>query len=202
MTLETMLGSLFRERSQEMRDAKTRVAAKWSARGGRILEIVLGLALALGPAFGQPGAPAPMPDGRAAGLPSESTAVVLAVVGTAASVLLSTRISGWPGFVFFCAGPSLGFFYGGCWGRGLLSTALRFGGTILIASALLNGEWHESHAYIWLGGMVATAVLDIVTVRAAVRRRNAAITRRRGLALDVSPFALPKGAGLRVRLAF
>jgi hypothetical protein len=186
-----------------MKDAKTDPVSSWGTRGGKVLGIVLGLALAVGPAFGQAGAQAPRPTGSAAGLPSESTAAVLAVIGTAAAVFLPWHIGGWAGLGVLCAGPSLGFFYAGCWSRGLLSTAVRLGGTFLLATALLDDDTNAAGwAYGWLGGMAATAILDIVTVRKAVRRRNATVARRRGLALDVSPFVVPKGAGVQVRLGF
>lgn len=187
-----------------MRDAKTGPVSRWGTRGGKVLGIVLGLALAFGTAFGQAGARGPGPTGSAAGMPSESTATMLTVIGTAAAVFLPWRIGGWAGLGVLCAGPSLGFFYGGCWSRGLLSTAVRLGGTFLLVAALYSDDTHDGRAYGygWLGGMAATAIIDIVTVRKAVRRRNAVVARRRGLALDVSPFVVPKGAGVQVRLGF
>ncbi|NTV80925.1 MAG: hypothetical protein HGA24_05835, partial [Candidatus Aminicenantes bacterium] len=57
-------------------------------------------------------------------------------------------------------------------------------------------------AYGWLGGMAASAVLDMVTVGRTVRRHNQTILARRGLNVDVSPFAVPKGGGLQLRLSF
>jgi hypothetical protein len=137
-------------------------------------------------------------------LPSENTAFTLSAVGTLAGVVmpLMSREWGWGILATWCVGPSLGFLYGGCWGRGLATAVLRFGFTLAVAVAAFNDETNDSLGYAWIGGMAALAALDLATVKRAVRNRNRRRMAGRGLQLDVSPFAVPKGAGVRLRLSF
>jgi hypothetical protein len=100
-------------------------------------------------------------------------------------------------------GPSLGFFYGGCWGRGMLTAGLRLGATVaLVYAAMSNDSLAPALAYGWLGGMAASAILDMATVGQAVRRHNQARLARRGFNIDMTPVAVPKGAGVQLRLSF
>jgi hypothetical protein len=173
----------------------------------RALSILLGLALAVLPAAGQAQADdlAQLRASSAAyGLPSDSMATALSAIGTAAAVAGIFSGSPWLALGGLAIGPSLGFLYGGCWGRGLLTAGFRFGATMaLVAVAVADddgvGEWGVSA---WLVGMTGSAILDVATVGRAVRRQNQARLARRGLRVDLSPFAMPKGGGLQVRLSF
>jgi hypothetical protein len=188
---------------------KTREAGKPGRKRGlgrRTAGVLAGLALALVPVFGQTpssslsqGQPVPADYG----LPSENTAMTLAVVGSAFAVASVFSENGYVALGGLCLGPSLGFMYGGCWGRALLSSGLRFAGTFVALSVLFDDD-EDSGGVVtaWLVGMSASIVLDLATVRSAVHKRNAAIMARRGLTVGVSPFALPKGGGLQVRLSF
>jgi len=166
---------------------------------GLIVGSLVAGALLTGTAFGQ------TPRFSLAGgppLPSESKAMALSVIGTAAAV--ASAFTGEPYAFLTClaVGPSMGFFYGGCWGRGLLTATLRLAGTFAAVAVALNDENGPAAASIWLGAMIGTSLLDIATVKSTVRRHNAKVAARRGLNVDVAPFALPKGGGLQVRLAF
>ena len=50
--------------------------------------------------------------------------------------------------------------------------------------------------------MAATAVYDLATVKKTVHRRNEVRLARRKLKVAVTPFALPRGAGVQVQLSF
>jgi hypothetical protein len=177
------------------------------AFGGWAPRLVLGLALVTAPvAAGE--APAfnlsQKPPGAVATvtLPSENTAVYLCVLGSVAAFFSAASQNG---IVFLTAlglGPSLGFFYGGCWGRGLLTATLRMGATFGLIALAYSDEVSSNFAYVWLGAMVGSALIDVATVRGSVRRHNARVMARQGLKVDVSPFAMPKGGGVQVRLAF
>ena len=137
------------------------------------------------------------------GLPSESMAVALSVIGTAAAVASLSSDNGWLALAGLSVGPSLGFMYGGCWGRGLMTSGLRLGATIaVVVYALEHDEDGPGLGYAWIGGMALSAIIDMATVRKAVRKHNDRLLARRGLNVGVSPFALPKGAGVQVRLSF
>jgi hypothetical protein len=144
--------------------------------------------------------------GDRSGLPSENTAVALGAVGVLAGVFLPLVASdpgnGWGLLTAWCMGPSLGFFYGGCWGRGLLTTGLRFGLIFVLALAAYEEDNFSGVGSLWLGGMAATAILDLATTRRAVRNRNARIMARRGLRLDVAPVVLRRGAGIKLQMSF
>lgn len=182
-----------------------------SARAGRLaahlVAIVCGTALLLAPLDAQ--GPSPVWPRAAAGasayrVPSENTALTLSVLGTLTGVVipLMSHEWGWGILASWCVGPSLGFLYGGCWGRGLATAVLRFGFTFALALAAFNDEANNSLGFAWLGGMAASVALDLATVKRAVRNRNRRRLADRGLQLDVSPFAVPKGAGVRLRLSF
>lgn len=171
--------------------------------------LVLALALSAPPAAnGQTGAaPRAGMAGDASGLPSEDTAVALGAVGVLAGVFLPLVDSrglggGWGLLTAWCAGPSLGVFYGGCWGRGLLTTGLRFGLCLAGALAALDSDDFGGVFSLWLGGMTATTIWDLATTRRAVRKRNQRIAARQGLRLDVAPLVLRKGAGLKLQVSF
>jgi hypothetical protein len=166
----------------------------------------LGLGLVVLPVAGQsqPAVHA-QPDTAAAyyGLPSEKMAVMLSVIGTAVAAASLWSGNAWVALAGLSIGPSLGFLYGNCWGRGFLSAGLRLGATFALAAAALSDDEHsETYRIAWIAGMAASAVLDMATVRMAVRRQNARRLAGRGLNVAVSPFALPKGAGVQVRLSF
>lgn len=188
-----------------MKKRATWMAGQRKGLGRRIAGILAGLALALVPVFGQSpsfslaqGQPAPA-DYR---LPSESTAVALAVIGTAVAVASLASENGWVFMAGLAFGPSLGFFYGGCWGRGLLSSVLRLGVTVAAVAWILEDDESATPGYLWLGAMATSVVFDILTVKRAVHKRNESIRARRGAKVGVSPFALPKGGGIQLQLSF
>jgi len=163
--------------------------------------LLLGLAIAFVPAAAGQELPAAL---DYHGLPSARTAVTLSVVGTLGAVLSASASNslGIMALMPLFAGPSLGAMYGGLWGRALLFTGLRAMGTYaLVAAALRDEEDAYSLAMVWVGGMAVTAVIETATVGRAVHRRNERLARRR-MNLDLTPFALPKGAGVQVRLSF
>jgi len=162
-----------------------------------LLIALLGLGLVAAPAVGQE-----TPGG---GLPSENTALALSAIGTIAAVASTfVWLGGYGNILAWSALPSLGFMYGGCWGRGLLTTGLRLGATFLVFGYALNHDEDNlaGLGYAYLGGMALSAIIDIATVKKAVHKRNEARLARRGLKLGVAPFALPKGGGIQVRMSF
>jgi hypothetical protein len=106
------------------------------------------------------------------------------------------------------AGPSLGFFYGNCWGRGLLMagfrTAAAFGfGFTAIVMVLQDREESVSGLGCAFGAVWAVStVYDLATVKRAVQRRNEARLARRTVKAAVAPFVVPRGAGVRMKLSF
>jgi len=176
-----------------------------TCRGSAVL-ILLGLCLVVVPVVGQgPNeGQAPVSPGVAyPGLPSANTAFGLSVAGTVAALASMYSRNGYVAWAGIAFGPSLGFFYGGCWGRGLLSAGLRVGVTFAaIAAFLTDDHLSASWGFVWLGGLAGSAILDLATVKRAVLRRNARVRARRGLQFDMSPFALPKGGGVRLQLSF
>jgi len=168
---------------------------------------LLGLALAVLPAAAQDPAPGQVHRQASPGyreLPSERTAILLSAAGTAAAVLsvfASRELSSFSLVPLF-AGPSLGAMYGGLWGRALLFTGLRLVGTYAFAVAAISDEAGFGLAYVWIAGMSLTAVIEIATIGKAVHSRNERRLARRGITLGVSPFAVPKGAGLNLSLSF
>lgn len=190
-----------------MKDRNGRWNGRTRCRKSRVRAAcaILAMALAALPAVAQeePGQThwQTPPDYR--GLPREDTAIMLSVVGTAAaaaSFLASYRL-GYFGLVPLFAGPSLGAMYGGLWGRALIFTGLRFAGTLALLGAAYD---HDALglAYVWVGGMALSAVIEIATVGHAVHTRNERRLAQRGLKVDAAPFALPKGGGIQVRLSF
>jgi len=168
--------------------------------GGWVLGLGLGLALVMAPVYGQ--APEFNLAQKVPALPSENSAVFLSVLGTVAAVASGYSQNGYVFLTAVAVGPSLGFLYGGCWGRGILTAVLRIAVTYGVAALAFGDEAGCSLGYIWIGTMIGTSLLDIATVRRTVRRHNEAVTARRGLKVDVSPFAMPKGGGIQVRLGF
>jgi hypothetical protein len=168
---------------------------------------LLGLALAVLPAAAQvatPGQVNRQAPSDIRGLPSDRTAILLSAAGTAAAVLsvfASHEVSSFSLVPLF-AGPSLGAMYGGLWGRALLFTGLRLVGTYAFAIAASSDEAGIGLAYAWIAGMSLSAVIEIATIGKAVHDRNERRLARRGIALGVSPFAVPKGAGLNLSLSF
>jgi hypothetical protein len=176
------------------------------AIGGVTAALLVSLALMTGPAYGQaPGLNSglKMPaSGVRTGLPSENTAILLSVLGSAAGVLSAYSRNDYAFLTCLTIGPSLGFFYGGCWGRGILTAALRLAATATAVAVALGDDDIVATGYLWVGAMIGTSILDIATVKRAVRRHNAAAMARRGLTVDVAPFAARKGGGIQVRLGF
>ena len=166
------------------------------------------------PGAGGLGAPEP-PELR---LPSERTASALSlgtVLVSAALLGVSGAFGEEPqselnsaltilGAIGLYIGPSVGGFYGGCWGRGLLLTGLRLGVTVAGGAYFLaNDEKDNTVAgVLMLGTLVGSAIYECATVKSAVRRRNAARLEKRGPNLAVAPFATARGGGLQVRLSF
>lgn len=203
-----------------MQDRKDLWGKGPSARPGSFLAAFVGLCLAAAPLFAQdvPGAKtSSLPDPRSLGLPSENTAFTLSLTSTLASwgLLALTSAGGeapsettsaiqYIAAAGIFTGPSLGFFYGGCWGRGLLTTALRLGVTLAFAAYAVNNDEQDltGLGLASVGFFVASSIYDCATVKSAVRKHNAAHVARRGLNLAVAPFPLRKGAGLQVRLSF
>jgi len=153
------------------------------------------------------------------GLPKEKTAFTLSLTGALASwglMLVSfaaatgdapSEISSALGIAAVAGimiGPSLGCFYGGCWGRGLLMTGLRVGVSVAaIAYSLENDEADNTAVgVLWLSTLIGSAIYECATVKAAVRKRNAGRLAKQGVKLDVAPFLARRGAGLSVQLSF
>jgi hypothetical protein len=180
-----------------------------------IASAVLGLGLVVLPAAGQD-RPADQAHWQTAaddyrGLPSPATALTLSAVGTAAAIascVFAGKLSrrsylGYIAIVPLLAGPSLGAMYGGCWGRAWLWTGLRTAGLIMVVAIVQADFDHdEGPNYVLIGGMALSAIIEMATVGKAVRKHNDRLLARRGLNVGVSPFALPKGAGVQLRLSF
>jgi len=179
---------------------KNRKACSRSAAGILLVAFLVTVPVA-GQSLPEGQAPA-LPGVSYPGLPSANTALGLTVAGTVAALVSMYSRNGyiaWAGLTF---GPSLGFFYGGCWGRGLLTAGLRFCVTAAAIAVAFNDDLDETWGYMWLGGLAVSAVVDMATVKRAVSKHNARIAARRGLQLNASPFVLPKGAGVRLQLSF
>jgi hypothetical protein len=182
---------------------------------------LLGLVLAAAPLPGQDTAVAPalpQSDPDLPRLPSEKTAFKLSLYGSLAPFGLSALMAivqqsdmdwGSPGLdiaalVMLCSGSSAGFLYGGCWGRGLLMAGLRLGATAALIAYTLNWDERDNTVLVltYLGGMAGSIVFDLATVKKAVRKHNQARLAKRGLSVALSPIALPKGAGVQLRMSF
>ena len=175
-----------------------------TCRGSAVL-ILLGLCLVVVPVAGRgrnEGQAPVSPVVAYPGLPSANTAFGLSVAGTVAALASMYSRNGYVAWAGITFGPSLGFFYGGCWGRGLLTAGLRVVVTFAALAVALNDGLSKSWEFVWLGGLAGSAILDLATVRRTVLRRNARVRTRRGLQLDMSPFAVPKGGGVRLQLSF
>jgi len=153
------------------------------------------------------------------GLPKETTAFTLSLTGALASWGLmlvyaaaapeegeSTIISvlGGVAIAGIMVGPSLGNFYGGCWGRGLLMTGLRVGASVAAIAYSLYYDEADNTAVgvLWLSTLIGSAIYECATVKSAVRKHNAARLAKRNLKLAVAPFPVRRGAGLSVQLSF
>ena len=190
-------------------------------RAGGLACAVLGFCLTVGPVVSQDitGGPASPPIAASAyRLPSEKTAFTLSLVGSLVPVGLTALMAmvqssdedfGIPGLdvaigLTLAAGSSAGFFYGGLWGRGLLMSGLRLGASILVVYYAMYYDERDNTwlGVAWLAGMAGSIIFDLATVKSAVRKHNRARLAERGLNIAVSPFALPKGAGVQLRLSF
>lgn len=182
-----------------------------------ILTLAVGLAgplMAQGlTAAGEPAPPGPPP----LRLPSEKTASTLSWATTLTAWALIAVSGGFgeapstlssalafAGGIAAYVGPSVGGFYGGCWGRGLLLTGLRLGVTVVGMGYALGHDERDNTdvAVIVLGTLVGSAIYECATVRSAVHKRNASRLAKRGPNLAVAPFAMVRGGGLQVRLSF
>jgi len=148
-------------------------------------------------------------------LKSEGTAMTLAVVGSLVpwALLFSTfstpGLEGARGYltaIMIPIGPSLGYFYAGAAGRGLLSTGIRVGvicGLVALGTSL-HDAGHDSTSTLVACGVIAVAgsyVIDIGGIRKAVRRHNLKAQR---LQLALAPLVSPRtrAFGLQARLSF
>jgi hypothetical protein len=167
------------------------------------------------------GAQAPSPiTAESLGLPKVKTAYNLSLWGTLGSygLLLAYSVAssaegggstiasvlGYAGLAGIMIGPSLGNFYGGLWGRGLLLTGLRVGTSVaVIAYTMYHDESDNTAvAVLWLSTLIGSTIYECATVKSAVRKHNAARLAKRNLKVAVAPFAVRRGAGLSVQLSF
>ena len=151
-------------------------------------------------------------------MPKEKTAFTLSLTGALASygLLLAyaaaagedssgiSSVLGWVGVAGIMIGPSLGNFYGGLWGRGLLLTGLRVGTTVAAMAYTMYYDESDNTAVValWLGTLIGSTIYECATVKSAVRKHNAARLAKRNLKVAVAPFPLRRGAGLSVQLSF
>lgn len=137
-------------------------------------------------------------------LPSESTAATLSWIVTGASFVMlfmpDTTVATL-GAIGTLLGPSLGYSYGGCVGRGLLGLLLRVG-VDLVAIGVAYEKDDPGVGAAMIGVIVGATVLDAALVKSTVRKHNRDIMARRRVTFAVAPFALPKGAGVRLNLSF
>lgn len=166
------------------------------------------------------GAQAPSPvTAESLGLPSEKTAYNLSIWGTLGSygLLLAyyaaaasedtsgiASVLGWVGGAGIMIAPSLGNFYGGLWGRGLLLTGLRVGTTVAATAYAMYYDESDNTAVVvlWLGTLIGSTIYECATVKSAVRKHNAARLAKQNLKVAVAPFLARRGAGLSVQLSF
>lgn len=156
---------------------------------------------------------------KSLGLPKEKKAFTLSLTGTLASwglMLVSfvpatgdapsetSSALGIAGVAGIMIGPSLGSFYGGCWGRGLLLTGLRVGVTMLAIGYFMENDEKDNTAVgaLMVGALIGSAIYECATVKSAVRKHNAAHLAKQNMKIAVAPFAVRKGAGLNVQMSF
>ena len=189
-----------------MRERESGAGRGRGAGARRDLGLLLGLALVMAPAYGQgPESGLAQEPARTAGLelPSPNAALLLSALGSVAAVAGVFSESTWFGLASLTVGPSLGFLYGGCWGRGLLTSGLRLGATLAIIAIAVEFDGPGYVAgYGWALAMTGSMIYDLATVKSSVRRHNAALMAGRGLKVGVSPFAIRKGGGVQVNLSF
>jgi hypothetical protein len=149
------------------------------------------------------------------------TAFLMTLVGTAvplaalAAGAAGTGDLGGVGMAGLLVGPSLGYFYGGLFWRGLLGVGIRaIGEGIILIGGL--GAWFEAWGWdhekpdlkkwegvvlVGAGIVLASAIWDLAAVKGAVNKRN---LRARERALAFSPLINPrtKTVGITVRLSF
>jgi len=137
------------------------------------------------------------------------TAVPLAAVAAGAAGAGDLGAAGMVGLLF---GPSLGYFYGGLFWRGLLGIGIRSVGAGVMMIAFL-GSWFEGWggdanaedwgtlALVGAGIMLGSATWDLAAVKGAVNRRNIRLQEK---TFALSPFLNPrtKSVGLSIRLSF
>lgn len=152
-------------------------------------------------------------------LKSESTAVMLSVVGGLVPLGLAVLASGssghessaLDGFILasMAVGPSLGYFYAGLPGRGLKGVGARAIGLAGLIGGFLF-LWDEMDKKPALGVSLAlgggalflySTFYDMTTIRTAVRTRN---NKYQGVSLNVAPVLAPKSrtVGLSLQLGF
>jgi len=151
------------------------------------------------------------------GLPKENTAFSLSLTGTLASwglamLVSSAAAAGDPSasalanaaLAGIMIGPSLGCFYGDCWGRGLLMTGLRVGVSVAVFGYSRKNREISSEAglVLWMSTLIGSTIYECATVKSAVRKHNAARLAKQNLKLAVAPFPVRRGAGLSVQLSF
>ncbi len=149
------------------------------------------------------------PSAAAPGERSPATAFALSALGTlvSGSLFISTLKRNEPSMlvpaaVVYAAGASLGYLYGGLYGRAVLGIAIR-GAALAGVVALVNkktgspGEvLGDVFAVLGLVGLTGTlSTIDTVLVPGAVRRDN---ERKRRLRMTISPAIVPAGKGVGV----
>ena len=184
---------------------KARVNRVLGRAGRMVVALVLGICLASMPVMAQ-GDEAPAQAPKIPGLKSPAMAFSLSLAGTLLSWsgLLAEVPGAWLG-VFI--GPSLGYIYGGFWGRALLGTGLRavaalgmFGGLIGSFDAYPG---HSSSAEgVMLGSaavFIASSLWDILSAPVLIQRQNA---RLRETHLAMTPFFLPQSKSVGIQVSF
>jgi len=148
-------------------------------------------------------------------LKSEGTAMAYAVVGSIVPWVLffcSPALQGATAYLSALTlpiGPSLGYFYAGAPGRGLLGMGIRAGvivGLVALGTSL-HDAGHDSPTLtstLFFSGVIAVAssyAIDIAGIRKAVRRHN---LKAHGLQMAVAPVVSPKSktVGLQVQFSF
>lgn len=145
------------------------------------------------------------PDSPTPELKSENTALAYSLTGTLMPI--GTIILAGPGLI---VGPSLGYFYAGMPGRAWSGIGLRILGVGGMASSFIICGWdcgpgQSGYNEAWAvflasaGIVTVSAVYDIATVKAAVRKRNDSFMK---LADTVTPVYFAESRAFGVKLVY